>query len=210
MTQQYFNKLNVDEISFTLSVKVRFFLVAFLIALASVLVYDKLDDDQRKVAEFGAAAFGVSLAGVSAIHAYRGIIYTQKVAEESKKIERTIDYISRWDDPDIAAKLIRIKQVLSEASTADVRISKYLKDKNKEQELQDIVGILNLLEKIAFFVYEGDIHKEKLAAYYRDIFYAFYDEFHQFIQDRREEKGQENLYSYFEVLHHEWHANGKK
>lgn len=222
---------NVDAIAFTLKVKIRIGLIAFLVAGVTTLIYSQLDDEQRQVANFGATAFGVSIAGVSAIHAYRGIIATQAMAEKNRQedraleerkrredraieaknrvLERTKQYISGWNHSSLTAKKATIKIIIAEAKSENMRILRYLNHSSKSKQTQDIVDVLNFLEEVSYFALEGDLDKAKLATYYRDIFDVFYDELYQFIQDRREERSQKNLYKCFETLHHEWHVNNR-
>jgi len=102
-----------------------------------------------------------------------------------------------------------MKQVLQEAKKNKIRLFKYLRDNNKYKEEQNIYSVLNFLEKMAFFAIEGDLDKDKLETYYRDIFEDFYKDFHGFMIDRREEKNHKKLYEYFEKLHQTWQVNGR-
>ncbi|NET11129.1 MAG: DUF4760 domain-containing protein, partial [Symploca sp. SIO2B6] len=122
-------------------------------------------------------------------------------------LDRTIDYISRWNHPDFSSSRATMKKALLESNKQNSKLATYL-DQHPDQA-QDVVSVLNFLEELSFLTHEGDLDKEKLATFYRGIFDMVYSEFFQFIQSRREEKNREKLYEHFEKLHQEWQVNGR-
>ncbi|NEQ98134.1 MAG: DUF4760 domain-containing protein [Cyanothece sp. SIO2G6] len=225
------DRIDVDEFAFTFSVNIRIGAIALMIAGALTAIYSQLDEKQRDVANFGTTTLGVCIAGASAIHAYRGLIRSAKVQEAEirasraeiiasrqernldrdneqrvRVLDRTINYIARWNHPDFASSRATMKKVLLDSNKQNIKLATYL-DAHPE-EAQAVVSILNFLEELSFLTHEKDLDKDKLASFYRAIFDMVYSDFFQYIQARREEKNRDKLYEHFEKLHQEWQING--
>ncbi|MEB3232245.1 MAG: DUF4760 domain-containing protein [Leptolyngbyaceae bacterium] len=222
---------NIDEFAFTFKVNLRIGAIALMIAGALTGFYSQLNEEQRDVANFGTTTLGVCIAGASAIHAYRGLMRSAKIQEteirasreeimisrqernvdrENEKrvrvLERTINYIARWNHPDFASSRAMMKKVLVESNKQNIKLATYLEA--HPEEAQAVVSILNFLEELSFLTHEKDLDKDKLASFYRAIFDMVYSDFFQYIQARREDKNRDKLYEHFEKLHQEWQING--
>ena len=201
---------NPDEVGFTFKGKVRIGIASLVVASGLTFIYSRLDEDQRDVFNFGSAAFGVCITGVSAFHAYRGIMQSSRFQEmearvnkKDKIIDRTIDYIGRWNHPDYAHIKATVNEILTSIDDQEhTSVIDYLKD--KPLKTQEVTSILNFLEELSFLIYEDIIDKQMAYIFYRGIIIRCYEVLVPHIMDRRNKVNNKKIYEQLEKLYFEW------
>ena len=209
----YLEPQNIDEFSFTFKVRLKLGLIAIAIATGTAFTYHKLEDKYKDTFNFGATVFGVSIAGVSAIHAYRDFVASRKiqsseilVSREEKILDRTIAYISRWNCPEYGHFRATIKEIIGELEANKISNLKDHLEENREKA-QDIITILNFLEELAFLIDEGLIHEERARKYFRGIVIQTYTKLSSVIHVRKQATN-ERAYEYLCNLYNKWDSNG--
>lgn len=164
------------------------------------VIYSKINESQRYLFDFLVAVFVASFLVYIAIYAYRGFI-------TSIKINRTIDYISRWNHPDYSTMRATIRNVLKELeSNRSKTLVGYLKENSEEE--QDIVTILNFLEEVSCLIRDEIIDKDTMEKFYRGIIIRVYKQLSRYIESSRDERDNPKLYEHLEWLSIEWKRNG--
>jgi len=198
---------NIDIISFTKTINIQSsrFIISISSAFILVGAYAFAEPTYRELIEFATVALGLTTGFLTIIYNIESRVYLQKRLEYNQTKDRTIKYISRWDDSELYPLKNIAKTIIREAKKDNAKIMKYLEDTNKQEEKQAIICVLNFLEKVAYLTREGDVDEDKIRNYYQDIFIDFYNEFRGFIEDRKEEVGHNNkVYQSFEHIVRKW------
>jgi Domain of unknown function (DUF4760) len=182
---------NLAEINIRIPIRIGF--VGLVISIAMALTFHNLGSESeklnhRRTLEFFAAVLGTSAGITSAFYVGQGI----ELNARSKKIDRTVAFISRWSDPafdpirraghEIAGKLSGI------AEDRHPDIIQSALDGDLDLKLR-VLDALNFLEDVALCVQLEIIDPDVTAEFYRSIMYRYNSTFGLWIERlRREQK----------------------
>ncbi|BAY80567.1 hypothetical protein NIES267_00240 [Calothrix parasitica NIES-267] len=222
---------NPDEIT-TLNISFRFSLkasvVAFIVATPFIFFYSITNNkNHREALSFAATALTTSIAGVSAFYALQSIkqnadaqeIFrleqekSQKEArdieEKDRKIDRTFNYIMRWNDLEYARIKKSVAQIHDEITNGfstplekEDKLKKYLEDNPLKE--QDITNILNFLEAMSICIKKEIVNEDLLHEFYRFIVIRYWETFESIVIYRRKKMDNPKIYEGLELLAQKW------
>lgn len=173
-----------------------FLLASILIGLFAYL------PDQREILGFTTIVLTAAAAITSAFYVGQGL----RQGVESAKVDRTITYGARWNDPQFfyakrAAREIIMPVVLSPTTNTLQAIQAEInKEPNREMNLVDA---LNFLEEMAVFINMGVLDEKILRDFYQTIVLRYFSTLQPWIEDQRNHRGQ-RLYQGLESLYNKW------
>jgi hypothetical protein len=181
-------------------------IVLTLIGGAVVVAYIK-HDNLRKVLEFSTtvAATVAGLTGAS----YAAQSLTRN-AEETK-IDRTLSFISRWNDPGFEKKLVI--QLLRNIHDKPASVVKdfIVKEVDEHNDLKSEVNtILNFFEEMALAINNKLVDENTLRDFFRGIVLTHIKSFNPWIEYRRSHSESKKVFQSLMELHERWqNGNGK-
>lgn len=185
-----------------ISLTLRIGLISFLLSIFLTLVH-AVKKEYRETLTFLVTALATSAGGTSAFYALRSI--QQNV--ESQVIDRTLVYITRWNDPEylpVRKTAAEIYHLISGKSVVDQEkiLTDYL-DQNPDKK-QDITNVLNFLEEMAICIEKGIIKEDLIYNFYRYIVLTYCETFAVFITQNRRMKNNSSLYKGLTDLDEKW------
>ncbi|NES22563.1 MAG: DUF4760 domain-containing protein [Symploca sp. SIO3E6] len=172
--------------------------------------------EHRETLTFMATALATSAAGASAVYALRSVKQDREQREadikqlaESQLLDRTLPYISRWNEPGFlpfrqkAQELYHLKNSQS-INNQEKFIINYLSDPANNDTKQAIINLLNFLEELAVCIKLGLIKEDVIKKFYKGIVILYADTFYTLIKERRKEKGREEIFICLTDLCEKW------
>ncbi len=175
-------------------------IVLTVVGSAVVFAYAKYEN-LRKVLEFGttvaAAVAGLTGASYAAQSLTRG-------AEEAK-IDRTLSFISRWNDPGFEKKqVINLLRQLHDKANSEVKIF-ILDEVDQDNVLKaEINTILNFFEEMSLAINSKLVDENILRSFFGGIVMTYVDKFNPWIKHRREVSNREDVFKSLTALDKKW------
>jgi Domain of unknown function (DUF4760) len=200
------NLMSPKPIKFKFPVKAT--LLSILLALMVSATYASVQDTKsRESIAFTVTTLTAALGGLAAFYALQELkqsFETRNLEEEARRVERTMELISKWDEEQFAKARITIADLLKPMSSnpnQSKELSNQLQSNPSAQ--QDATLSLNLLEKISVFCEAGLLNERLLKNFYRPIVLRCWDVLNIYIIERRKEMNDE-LYEGLEKVYHRW------
>lgn len=217
------------NIKFTLG----FAAISFFLAVIVTVVYSSnADKVKRENIAFFAAATATAIAATSAFYALQSIRQNNKVQQETKKLEeetrkseaeilkgnwkreadekkmeRTLMFIRRWNDPQFSSN----RQAISEMLDSVEHLPEQQQPNAMKKELESNAGnkqaainILNFLEEMCICIEKGILDEDFLYEFYRLIVFRCCKVFSLFITERRNKTGSDRVYRSLMDLADKW------
>lgn len=180
-------------------------IVLTMIGSAVVFAYVKCDN-WRKVLEFSTTVAATVAGLTGAFYAAQNLTRT---AEEAK-VDRTLSFISRWNDPSFGKK--KVINLLRQAhDKANSEINKFIVDEvDKDNDLKaEVNTILNFFEEMALAINSKLVNENTLRGFFRGIVLTHVEKFYPWIKRRREVSNREDVFQSLTELYKTWqNGNG--
>ncbi|MGK7949681.1 MAG: DUF4760 domain-containing protein [Xenococcaceae cyanobacterium] len=188
------------KIKITITLTIGF--ISFILSSILIGIYIA-KPKHRDILEFIVTTFASS-AGVT------GAFYvgqTIKLNAESNKIDRTIECINRWNDPnffDAKKNTDKIYDLVKGKSDSEyAKIVRQELDENLDLR-RDIIEILNFLEQLSIYIDEQLVEENLLHEFFVDIVVKYGKTFKLWIVERRNEAGTDRIYEHFTAIYDKW------
>ncbi len=190
--------------------------VSLVIISLGLTIFHAVKKEHRETLTFLATALATSAAGASAVYGLRSIkqdieqreVEIKQIAE-SQLLDRTLPYITRWNDPGyfparkIAQELYQLKSS-QKVIDQEKFIINYLSDPKNYETKQAILNLLNFLEELAICIKLRLIKEDVIKEYYKGIVILYTETFYTLIQERRKEKNREEIFLALTDLCDKW------
>jgi hypothetical protein len=131
---------------------------------------------------------------------------TSQLQLSIKKTDRALEFISLWDAPHYAKARETVRQIAANASSTGLTkaevVSKYLHERADSE--QDIVVLLNLLEKVALVIYRDLADESLMYDFYHSIVNQAWEHLSGYVYDTRKKRGDRSVYKLLEDLQSNW------
>jgi hypothetical protein len=180
-------------------------IVLTIIGTAVVGAYVK-NENWRKVLEFSTTVTATVAGLTGASYAAQSLT---RSAEEAK-IDRTLSFISRWNDPSFEKKLvIQLLREVHDKPASEVKnftVEKIDKDNDLKSEVNTI---LNFFEEMAITVNNNLVNEKTLYSFFRGIVLTHVKVFDPWIEHRRRISEGKKVFQSLTELHEHWqNGNG--
>jgi len=198
------NPGNLGKINLTIPITVG--CLGLIISIGFTLVFHSSTEEQKKTLNFLTTVLGTSAGVTSAFYVGQSI----KLNAESKRLDITTSYISRWSDPAFdpvrkaAYKINEMLDVSQPNRNSDI-IQKAL-DADLDLKL-NLLDALNFLEEMALCVRLGIINEKTAYEFYRSIVQTYCSTFNIWITRLRHDKKNDMLFKNLTDLCDEWRNN---
>ena len=177
--------------------------VAASLAILSIVVYaTNQDEEYRKILGFTATALATT-GGIT------GAVYVAQSLEsdaESKVIDRTLSYITRWNSPDFQRKSVTQLLRKSKSKSDNEKLEFIKRQLDSDEALwQEFIFVLNFFEEMATSVHQGIVKDSMLKEFFRSIVCTYIQVFGCWINYRRGIKG-DKAFIHIEELCEEWNG----
>ncbi|MCG8364478.1 MAG: DUF4760 domain-containing protein [Pseudanabaenales cyanobacterium] len=128
-------------------------------------------------------------------------------SSENQLIDRTLIYITRWNNPQFLAIQKTANDIYHRIHSQPVnQQAKFLIDylEQNPDKRQNITNALNFLEEMAICSQKGIIKEDLIYSFYRSIVITYYETFSVYIEQRRKERNNPNLYRCLADLCEKW------
>jgi hypothetical protein len=195
----------LGKINLTIPITVGFLGLIMSVVL-TLLFYLSKTEDQKKTLSFLLTALGTSAGVTSAFYVGQSI----KLNAESRRIEMTTSYISRWSDPafdPVRKASHRIYEMVVQKphnTHADIIHNALEQDLDLKLNLLDA---LNFLEEMALCIRLGIIDEVTAHAYYKSIVPKYCSTFGVWITRLRTDEKNDRLFKNLTELCDQWKNN---
>jgi hypothetical protein len=178
-------------------------LTTSVLAVALIAWYGT-SSKSRATLNFAVTTFATVAGVTSAVYALRGI----KLNLDDKKIDRSLTYIQRWNDPayfqlkNTAAEIYH--QIQKKSTSVERRQFIIEQVYGEPQKKQEISNLLNFLEEMSLCIENGLLDEKLMFEYYRYIVITYCNTFQEFIDISREDKRSQKLYIGLTNLRDRW------
>jgi len=162
-------------------------------------------EEQRKPLVFLTTLLGTSAGITSAFYVGQSI----KLNAESKKLDTTTSYISRWSNPSFDSTRKAVYQVQEKLKGKEAQEHSEIIQKELDSNLDlrlSIIDALNFLEEVALCVEIGIINEDVTYKYYRSIVRTYCETFNLWIGKLRHDKENTELFKKLTDLGARWKA----
>lgn len=188
-----------------LNLKITFNIFVFSIFVSTIVtvVHALIPKDYKDALTFAATTFATSAGGLGAFYAYRNL----SQSTNSKAIDRSLLYLQRWNDaqyvPLREASLKIFEQIRKQPPEQQ---DKFLIDyfETNPLEKQKIITILNFLTEMALCIEYEIVDEIFLKRYFKAIVQDYCEDFHAFINQRRGNGHNKEVYKSLIELYERW------
>ena len=182
---------NLGKINLTIPIQVG--LLGIVLSAAFTFAFHSSSEKDRQTLTFLATALGTSAGVSSAFYVGQSI----RLNAESKRLDITTSYISRWSDPafdPVRKAAYRIHEMLDpNQPNKNSDIIQNALDNDLDLKL-NLLDALNFLEEMALCVRLGIIDERTAYKFYRSIVLTYCSTFYIWIAKLRNDKGNDVLF----------------
>lgn len=188
-----------------LNLKITFDILVFSITVSAIatILHALIPKDYRDTLAFAATTFATSAGSLGAFYAYKNL----SQSANSQMTDRTLSYLHRWNDPQYiplreASRKIFEQMRLEPPDQQDTFLKDYLEAHPEEK--QKVITILNFLTEMSLCIEEEMVDENFLKKYFQVIVQDYCEDFHAFINQRRGNKHNKDVYKALIDLHERW------
>lgn len=183
--------------------------ICFQIAAILVYLYSGARGNTREILVFGSIALAVSVILailISLAQSINQLMEAIKVGNDNSKLDRTINYIARWNSNEISESrknVLILMRKLKSVSGSDYHL--ILDSLDEEADIrEDLTLILNFFEEMSIGVELGMLNEDLLRRFYKSIIFDFYIILSPYIETHRQALRNPNIFSSFTYLARKW------
>ncbi len=192
---------NLGKINLSISITVG--LVGLLISCVFTCLFYSSTEDQKKTLNFLTTILETSAGVTSAFYIGQNI----RLNAESKKLDRTTSYISRWNDTAFDSARRAAYQIHEMLDGRRINEHSIIIQEALDNDLDLKLGVLdalNFLEEMSLCVSLGIIDEKTTYQFYRSIVQAYCTTFNLWIIKLRNDKENPTLFKSFTDLCEKW------
>lgn len=208
----------LEVLSFSLKSSINIGFIALTSSAFAIAIFIAMPEHRNTII-FACSVVAASATVASTFYIGRGL----RLTIESEEKTRTLEFIRRWNSSEYFYAKRHLRSILKPVENSPYKekfraVDTHLNNgpenlneqSNRHNFHQNIVDILNFLEEICLSIESKFVDEEILKKYFKGILINNYDLLNPWIQRRRQETNDPELYIYLEDTCRKWRNSGQR